>query len=99
MQKELYKEYALLESEYKRLESKREDLRVRILADMLQSDASKVDTDFGSFTVAKRIRFEYSDAVKKLEEKVKITKGREEKKGVAVRKESKYLLYNDKKII
>ena len=98
MQKELYREYELLVMEFKKLEAYREDLRTKILESMVNENAKDVTTDFGKFTVGKRIVWEYTPKVKALEDRVKLARLNEQKRGIAHAEERSYLLYTTNKI-
>lgn len=95
---ELYREYALLDLELKRLELRRKDLRDQILSFLVTHSKTKDETDFGTFSLARRINYEYTTKVKELENKVKLRKDYEVKRGLAEGVAVEYLIYNEKKI-
>ena len=99
MQDQLYKDYALLDAEMKALEAKKTDMRTQILEGLVSTNQEKVETSVGSFTVAKKIKWTYSDTLKQLEEKLKIKQLNEQTKGTATASESNYLLYHAPKIV
>jgi hypothetical protein len=94
MTEELYKQYADLDAAIKQLEFKKIDMRAKILETLVSTNQEKVETSVGSFTVAKKIKWTYSDTLKQLEEKLKIKQLNEQTKGVAQASESNYLLYH-----
>jgi len=98
MKKELFFQYRALDEQLKTLEKVKDDLRSQIVADMTGDAVEKVETEYGIFTVASRAVFKYTEAVKKLEEKVKLAKIKEEQKGTAERSETKYLVYSKIKL-
>jgi hypothetical protein len=94
MNKKLLEKYVKLEVEYKHLENKRMLLRQEILKGMEQEKTEKIKTAFGSFTRAIRLAWTYTPVVEKIEEKLKITKLREQKQGKAKSRETAYLVYS-----
>lgn len=95
--KDFYKELATIQAKRKVLEAKENEIKVAILADMEKSgECTKINT-YGKFTVASRLSYTYSDAVKALVEKVKMAKLKEEQKGTAKSKETKFLVFTSKK--
>ena len=98
MKKQLFIQYSALAEQLKTLEKVKDDLRSQIIADMAGDAIEKAETEYGIFTVASRAVFKYTEAVKKLEEKVKLAKIKEEQKGIAERSETKYLVYSKIKI-
>lgn len=93
MQAKLLKEYHLIEEEYKLLEEKRRRLREKIVISLKKDGVDKVESDFGSFTIAHRLSWVYSKAIGKIEEKLKIAKTKEQQKGLAKSSETEYLVY------
>lgn len=89
----LYALYSALDRELKKLEEEKETLRSQIISDLQSQSVDKVETDYGTFTVAHRVSYTYTDKVKALEEKVKLAKVKEEQKGLAEAKETQYLRY------
>lgn len=86
--------YVELEERFKALEQEKQELRAVILDDLRQNNLDKIESEvFGSFTVAHKTSWKYSPAIVKLEEKVKIAKDKEQKKGVAKPVVTDYLLY------
>ncbi len=97
MQKELLSEYVVLEAKFKALEDEKRALREKILVNLKENDLTKVDSEYGSFTVCTKTSWKYSEKVKTLEEKVKIAKDKEQKKGIAESSTSEYLLFKENK--
>jgi len=94
----LMSEYVVLENEFKILERRREDLRKELMEKFLDEHIDKVeDPILGSFTLAYRSLWTYSKAVKKIEERLKIAKVKEQQKGTAKATEISYLVYNEPK--
>lgn len=90
---ELLKKYAMLELSFKALEEQKKALREEIVEDFKKKGIEKMDSEFGSFTVCKNKSWKYSAKIKSLEDKVKIEKSKEQKKGIAEESISEYLLY------
>lgn len=99
MKNKLLKEYVSVVSEYRALDLKREVLRKSIVELFDKESIEKVeDADLGTFTLARRMTWTYTDAIKKIEEKVKIAKTKEQQKGLAKASETQYLLYKEPKM-
>ena len=93
MQK-LFKEYAKLQEKLATLEEERDNLRAEIIKEMRDDKLEKAETDYGIFTRAIRTTYHYTDAVKKLEEKVKVAKQREVNTGKAEGHVAEYLRFS-----
>lgn len=94
MQEKLLKEYVKLEARFKELEQDRQELRSKILSAMQESRLEKVESVWGSFTVAARQTWKYSKAVDKIAEQLALRKAQEVKKGIAtVENETAYVVF------
>ncbi len=83
MDKEVLKAYADLMTTMKSLENKKEELQTEII-NMMDADGRKdYNSKFGKFEISGRRSYEYTDAVKKLQEKVYKLKKEEEHSGKA----------------
>ncbi len=89
----LLKQYARLEAEYRQLENERAILRSQIVLKFNTEGIDKQNTDYGHFSIGHRLSYEFTESVKKLEDKVKIAKDKEIKKGVAKAKVTDYLIF------
>lgn len=98
MQKELLSKYVKLEEKFKSLEEEKKLLREEIVEDFKKNKLEKVESDWGSFTICEKKSWKYSDKIKSLEDKVKIAKDKEQKKGIAEMSTSEYLLFKSKEI-
>jgi hypothetical protein len=96
--KTLYEEYALIDAQMKDLEGKKETLRVHILKMMGDKELDKVETPFGSFTIARLKRWEYPDKVLKIGEDFKAAKAKAESTGDATYTEQESLRFTQIKI-
>lgn len=97
MNKTLSKKYAKLSAQIKALEAEQKLLKLTIMESMEQEGLEKVLTDIGSFTRAHKTSWKYSDAVAKMNEKLKMAQLKEQQKGVAKKSETEYLLFTAKK--
>ena len=93
MDNKLLNEFVKVDAEYKALEKKWEELRFAIVGRMKTENLTKFSHDLGTFTVAQKAVWSYSPAVDKLSERLKITKYKEELKGLAKKKITEYLKF------
>ncbi len=91
MEKELFREYAELKIQEKKIKARIEELNPKIKEQIAAAGAEKVTTDFGNFTLSKRSTWEYSPAVEKLQEHEKAV-------GIAKKIESTSLVYSAAKV-
>ena len=89
----LYKKYASLNEKLVALEEEKQSLRAEILAELKKSGIDKDETAYGTFSVMRMPRWTYSEAVTKLEEKLKITQIKEQQKGLAKAKYTEGIRY------
>jgi len=94
----LYQEYAVIDSEIKALELKKEQLRTGILAEMIAKGEDKVATDVGSFAIAKLKKWVYPEKVIAIGEKFKAAKAKAESTGEATYEESNSLRFSGVKL-
>ena len=91
----LYQEYALLESQLKELETKKEQLRTHILKDMIRKKEEKIETDMGSFTVTKLKTWKYPRSIEVLKENFEAEKARAQSTGDATFTEKESLRFTN----
>jgi predicted transcriptional regulator len=96
MQSKLYSEYAVIDAQIKKLEAQKEDMRISILKDLMDNGIENHETVSGIFSIVHKTKWKYTDSVKKLEDKVKIAKIHEEKKGTAIPEETSFLMFKIK---
>lgn len=89
----LYKSYADLDAEISELETLRESLRAKIIEAMKADGLTKAPTPFGTFSVAHKVTWSYSKAIKELDQKLKIKKIQEQKKGLATPTRNAHLMF------
>ena len=99
MQNTLLKEYVKLEEKFKALETEKKELRTKIVEDMTKAKMEKIETDFGSFTICQKASWKYTEAVEKIEDRLKIARIKEQEKGLAKRSVTEYLLFTAPKEI
>ena len=97
MNNKILEAYQDLELEYRAMTIKRDTMRTLIVEEMQKAKIDKAETDFGKFTVGARSTWEYTDKVKKLQEKVKIAQVKEQQKGTAKMNVTHYLVYGEVK--
>lgn len=91
-------EYIEIVEQIKELEEKKNKLNQEIVEKMNQLGQTNIDTDKGSFVLAWRKKWEYSNDTQHLEVELKEAKKREENNGTAVRQEdTEYLRFISKK--
>jgi len=93
MNKKIISEFAKVTAHIKELEVMRDALKEDILKEMSKEGMTKAETDFGVFSIAARTSYEYTDAVAKLKEKVKLAELKEQKTGKAKEKVTEYLYF------
>ena len=79
----MYEEYAIIEAKIKDLKNKQDEMRVKILDEMITSEQKKIITTIGSFTVAPRKTWTYTSKVEDMKEKFDALKAKEESCGDA----------------
>lgn len=94
----LYSEYAQIESQLKILENQKDELRGKILEQMIDRGEDKIETSVGKFTVAKIKSWTYPDKVVKLGEDFKAAKAKAESTGDATYEEKESLRFTMLKI-
>jgi cytochrome c556 len=87
------REYATLTAQIAVLTAQRDALKLDIIKDMEAAGESSKETVWGKFTTYVTTTYKYTDAVKKLEEKVKVAKVKEQQKGLATAVETTSLRY------
>lgn len=94
----LYESYAVLDAQIKDLTNKKDELKAKIIEEMVESGEEKVQTAVGSFTVAKLKTWTYTEKVTALEEAYKSRKAKEESTGEATFIEKPSLRYTQVKL-
>lgn len=99
MNKELFESYSKLNREIELLEEKKEKLKIDIIEEMEKEEVDKINAEYGTFFFSIRKSWKYSDAVKKLADKLSEKKKEEEQTGTAEATESKSLTFRPTKIV
>jgi len=89
----ILEEYAVLESEIKALEVKKEQLRPLILKQMVESGSDKIETGLGSFSLSKLKKWVYPESVTAIGEEFKSAKAKAESTGEATYTETESLRF------
>lgn len=87
------RDYAKLTTKLNVLKAQQEVLRISIVSEMEKEGITSEETKYGKYTYSTRKSYTYSDAVKKLVERTKTLKVKEEQKGTAKEKQTHYLTY------
>lgn len=92
---DILKKYAKLNSVLKEMEMERDILKEEIIKDFKKRKVEKEETAYGNFTIGHRSSWVYSETIKKMENKIKIAKDKEQKKGTAEQSVTDYLLFKE----
>ena len=95
---DLYEEYALVNSNLKQNEARKEQLKEQILADLESKGLEKLDIGAGKFAIAKLKKWTYPEAVLELGEEFKAAKAKAETTGDATYTETPSLRYVETKL-
>ena len=94
---EMYEEYAVLDAQIKVLTNQKDELKVKILEDLIENDLKTVDTAVGKFTISNLKTWKYTNKVTGLEEAFKAQKAMEQSTGDATFEEKPSLRFNQVK--
>lgn len=94
---DLYIKYVELEKQLAVIEEEKKVLREQILSGLVKRGVEKDETDVGTFTVCRKTTWEYTEAVKKLKDKVKLAEIDEQEKGKAKANVTEYIKFTEKK--
>lgn len=93
----LYTKYVELEKQLAIIEEEKKSLREQILADLSKRGVEKDETEVGTFTVCRKTTWAYTDAAKKLKDKVKLAEIDEQERGKAKATVTEYIKFTEKK--
>lgn len=96
MTQNLYRDLAKIKAKREELEAQEAQIKILIIEGMEASGELQVVTDYGKATISTRTSYEYSDKVKALAEKVKLAQVKEQQKGIATARYTKYLTFTSK---
>jgi len=94
----IFEEYAILDAEEKALKVKKEDLRVKVLKNMVDRGVNSEVFNLGSFSISNLKKWNYSEDVTNLNEEWKTLKAKEESAGIATYTEEASLRFNQIKL-
>lgn len=97
MTQNLYRDLAKVQAQRKELEAKEAQIKLDIISGMEASGEIQVVTSYGKCTISTKTTYEYSDKVKALAEKVKVEQVKEQQKGIATPRYTKYLTFTANK--
>lgn len=92
-----FQEYAILDAQIKHLTSQKDELKEKILADMVEQNEKKVESDFGKFSITKLKTWTYPERVTALKDKYDIEKAKSESNGEATYEEKDSLRFTSVK--
>lgn len=81
----------------KELATKEEVIKEALLEEMAKANVQKVSLEHGTISKGSRTNYKFTEAVKKLEDKVKIKKDEEIKQGLATATVVEYLMFREAK--
>jgi len=68
MKEKIYEEYAVLDAKIKALTNQKDELKVQIIEDLVDSETKAIDTPVGKFVIANIKTWKYTSKVTELEE-------------------------------
>lgn len=89
----IYKEYAQTKQKIQALQEKEATLKEIILTTLQKEGIEKEERTEGVFTIARRAIWKYTTTIKKLEEKLKVQKVKEQQRGDAKASYTTYLVF------
>ena len=94
----LYEEYGVLDAQIKVLTNQKDELKGKILEDLIKQDLKNIETAVGKFAIANIKTWTYSPVVGKLEEEFKARKATEQSTGDATYEEKPSLRFTQFKL-
>jgi hypothetical protein len=80
---EVYEQYAIIDAKIKEFNDKKDELRTKILEDLVENNIPTLDTPVGKFTISNLKTWKYTKAVEEKSEELKALKAQEESCGDA----------------
>lgn len=99
MENKLFDRYVQIDTQIKQLESEKELVRDSILVELRSANMEKASTNYGTFTRAKRINWQYTTKIDALEEKLELAKVKEVQSGKAKSFVTEHLRFTPTKIM
>jgi hypothetical protein len=98
MDKVYYEQYAILDAKIKDLTNQKDEIRNKILEDLVENEIPSIDTTVGKFTISKLKSWTYTEAVEEKTEELKALKAKEESTGDATYEEKPSLRFTGLKL-
>jgi hypothetical protein len=95
--KEQLREYAQIKAQLKALTAQEATLKKDILVTMSDEGAEKIDTEFGTFSLAKRKSWTYPQSIVEMQADLKVAMKTAEAKGEATYEENPYFVFKEAK--
>lgn len=89
---QLYEQVKITKNAITVLQERYDELSAILLEDLKEKGLSKVETEYGKFTVAERAKWIYSPSIEVLNNNLKDAKKKEEEDGIATKEIINYLL-------
>ena len=89
----IFEEYAVLDAKIKQLTKEKDEMKVEIIQNFIDSAESTAETVVGKFTLATLKTWSYTDKVKKMDENFKAQKAMEQSTGEATFEEKPSLRF------
>lgn len=93
MNTKVFAEYAEVKRKIASLQETEELLKIAVLDEMQSNQVVKEEFEFGKFSLASNKIWKYTSKIDDLDEKLKLAKIREQEKGIAKAKETKYVVF------
>jgi len=98
MNDKIYEEYAVLDAKIKELTAQKDEIKTRIVSEVVASGEKSIATAVGKFTISQYRTWTYTDNVTELEEEFKALKAKEQSVGVATYEEKPSLRFSALKL-
>lgn len=93
----LASDLASIAAQKEELVLKEETIKNQLKQEMLLANKEKEQFEFGTVSIARRRTYQYTEAVKKLEDKVKMKMEDEKKQGLAIEKVTEFVSFRKPK--
>lgn len=94
----MFEEYAILDAQIKHLTNQKDELKVKILTEMVEKGEKKVETAVGGFSITRLKTWTYPEEVVQIGENFKAAKAKAESTGEATYEEKESLRFTETKI-
>jgi len=93
----MYKDYADIKFQIKYLESKADEIKEKMIKELLTMPDNAVSNEYGRFAIGRRNNWTYSPKLESLKADVKSKEIDEQEKGVAKLKVTEFITYKEPK--